>query len=209
MASKIAAAADPGSGDANPGGLTDDQIVKLRDLLGLTENADPAILGAALEALVSKFNADVEEDATTGGADEDTESDATDAPPADEDSADSEEEDPKKKVAASARPKTVTVDADQWDAVQEFMASAQKREAAEQRKRADEMVDAAFAAGKIGRQSVAAYKEMARNDFTGTEKVLGTLAASSAFPVNEVGHSAFTDDTTNIRDDAAYKNWSI
>lgn len=212
MARKIAAAADSGSGDANPGGLSDDQIVKLRDLLGLTEAADPAILGAALEALVSKFNADVEEDAADGGADEATEDQAAaDAGTADDTASTDDEEDPKKKVAASAAPGTVTVDRAQWDAVQEFMASAQKREAEARSVAADEMVDAAFAAGKIGRASVAAYKAQAHKDFDGTKSLLDTLAASSAFPVGEVGHglSASAADTTNVHNDAKFKNWSI
>ena len=212
MARSIAAAADPGSGDANPGGLSDDQIVKLRDLLGLTEAADPVVLGAALQALVSKFNADVEEDAADGGADEATEDQPAADTTAADDTASADGEDPaKKKVAASANPTTVTVDRAQWDDMQKFMASARKRDEAARSLAADEMVDAAFAAGKIGRASVAAYKAQAHKDFDGTKSILDTLAASSAFPVGEVGHglSASAADTTNVREDTKFKDWSL
>lgn len=206
MAQRIAAA--EASGDATSGGgLTDDQKAKLREVLGLTDAADDATFAAALEALVKKAQADAGEDAADGGADEGTEDAPSDPAPADG----APEEDPaKKKVAASTAPETVTVDAEQWNQVQQFMASARQREEADQVKRADDMVDAAFRAGKIGKPSVAAYKGMARSDYEGTKKVLDTLAASSAFPVSELGHSVdVVDAPEDVRDDAAYKTWEV
>lgn len=203
MAQRIAAA--EASGDATSGGgLTDDQKAKLREVLGLTDDADEATFTAALEALVKKAKVDAvdpEPTADPAPAAEPT----TDPAPA------AGEEDPaKKKVAASAAPETVTVDAEQWNQVQQFMASARQREEAEQVQRAHAMVDAAFRAGKIGKPSVAAYKGMARNDYEGTKKVLDTLAASSAFPVGEIGHSVDVGDTPeDVRDTAAYKTWEV
>nr|KZL96950.1 hypothetical protein AXX05_15830 [Tsukamurella tyrosinosolvens] len=210
MATQRIAAAEA-SGDATSGGgLTDDQKAKLREVLGLTDAADDATFAAALEALVKKAQADAGEDAADGGADEGTEAAPADPAPAEG----APEEDPaKKKVAASTgtqAPETVTVDAEQWNQVQQFMASARQREEAEQVKRADDMVDAAFRAGKIGKPSVAAYKGMARSDYEGTKKVLDTLAASSAFPVSELGHSVdVADAPEDVRDNAVYKAWEV
>lgn len=205
MAQRIAAA--EASGDATSGGgLTDDQKAKLREVLGLTDDADEATFTAALEALVKKAKVDAvdpEPTADPAPAAEPT----TDPAPA------AGEEDPaKKKVTASAAtvPGTVTVDAEQWNQVQQFMASARQREEAEQTKRADDMVDAAFRAGKIAKQSVVAYKGMARSDYEGTKKVLDTLAASSAFPVSEIGHSVdVADAPEDVRDSAAYQAWEV
>ena len=210
MATQRIAAAEA-SGDATSGGgLTDDQKAKLREVLGLTDAADDATFAAALEALVKKAQADAGEDTADGGADEGTE--AAPAAPAPADGA--PEDDPaKKKVAASTgtqAPETVTVDKGSWDEVQKFIASARKREETEQVERADAMVDAAFRAGKIAKPSVAAYKGMARNDYEGTKKVLDTLAASSAFPVSEIGHSVdVADAPEDVRDSAAYQAWEV
>lgn len=210
MATQRIAAAEA-SGDATSGGgLTDDQKAKLREVLGLTDAADDATFAAALEALVKKAQADAGEDTADGGADEGTEAAPADPAPADG----APEEDPaKKKVAASTgtqAPETVTVDAEQWNQVQQFMASARKREETEQVERADAMVDAAFRVGKIAKPSVAAYKGMARNDYDGTKKVLDTLAASSAFPVSEIGHSVdVADAPEDVRDSAAYQAWEV
>ena len=203
MARTIAAAADTGSGDANPGGLSTDQLTTLRELLGLTEAADPAILGAALEALVAKFNPAEAETPEQETAEEDA--------AAAEDTAadDTADEDPKKKVAASGAPATVTVDAAAFAAMQADVGRFREFEKVQARQRADQMVDAAFAAGKIGRGAVDGWKAQAHKDIDGTKSLLDTLAASSAFPVGEVGHSVLSADTTNVRDDAAYKNWSI
>lgn len=214
--SKIAAAA-PGSGDANPGGLTDDQLAKVRELCGLTEDADEAVLASALEALVAKVKAteDEPEDKSDTDAGDDTKTD-TDTDAGDESATGGEDpsDDPKKKKVAAGRngmgvPETVTVDAEQFAAMQADIGRFRAFEREQANKRADEMVDAAFAAGKIGRNSVAAYKSQARKDYAGTKSILDTLAASAAFPVGEVGHSAAVDDTPDVRENAAYKNWSI
>lgn len=198
------AAAAPGSGDANPGGLTDDQLAKLREAVGLTEDADPAVLASALEAVVTKVKAD---DSTDTGEEETEET--------------TEEDDPeKKKVAVAASrnkvgvptpsaPATVTVDAAQFSAMTETIGRFEQFEKEQAEKRADEMVDAAFKAGKIARPSVAAYKTLARNDYAGTKQVLDSLAASAAFPVGEFGHSVDAEPTNDVREDSTYKNWSI
>lgn len=190
---------------ANTTGLTDDQKAALRDVLGLTDQADDATFAAALEALVKKAQADAGEDAADGGADEATE----DASAGDSAAADDQTDDPKK-VAASAGTATVTIDAAAWDDLQTFIASAREREKADRERAADEMVDAAFKAGKIARTSVAAYKAQARKDPDGTKSILDTLAASAAFPVGELGHSVdVADNPEDVRTNAAYKNWSI
>ncbi len=211
MASKRIAAADAsGSGDANPGGLTDDQLAKLREACGLTEDADPAVLASALEALVSKVkSSDDTTEETTDTTEETTTSDTDTTDGGDED-------DPEKKkvaVAASrggaAVPQTVTVDAAQFASMTETLGRFEAFERAQAEKRADDMVEAAFKAGKIGRPSVAAYQALARNDFDGTKKVLDSLAASAAFSTGELGHSVDVSDTPDVRQDPAYKNWSI
>ncbi|UAJ16181.1 hypothetical protein SEA_MALIBO_4 [Gordonia phage Malibo] len=208
------AAAAPGSGDANPGGLTDDQLAKLREAVGLTEDADPAVLASALEAVVTKVKAD---DSTDTGEEETEETAETGT-----ETGSSEEDDPEKKkvaVAASrnkvgvptpaATPATVTVDAAQFSAMTETIGRFEQFEKEQAEKRADEMVDAAFKAGKIARPSVAAYKTLARNDYAGTKQVLDSLAASAAFPVGEFGHSVDAEPTNDVREDSTYKNWSI
>ncbi|AXH50467.1 capsid maturation protease [Gordonia phage Ruthy] len=208
--SKRVAAAAPGSGDANPGGLTDDQLAKLREAVGLTDDADPAVLASALEAVVTKVKAD---DSVETGEEETTDETS------ETDTAETEEEDPEKKrvaVAASVKPKqtadapqTVTVDAAAFSEMQATVGRFAQFEREQAEKRADEMVDAAFAAGKIARPSVAAYKTLARKDFAGTKQVLDSLAASSAFPVGQVGHSVDAEPTTDVSKDATYQNWSI
>jgi hypothetical protein len=190
----------------NSGGLTDDQKAALRDVLGLTDQADDATFAAALEALVKKAQADAGEDAADGGADEATEDASAGGDSA---AADDQTDDPKK-VAASVGTATVTIDAAAWDDLQTFIASAREREKADRERAADEMVDAAFKAGKIARTSVAAYKTAARKDPDGTKSILDTLAASAAFPVGELGHSVdVADNPEDVRTNAAYKNWSI
>ncbi|MGZ9830216.1 phage protease [Tsukamurella ocularis] len=206
MAQRIAAA--EASGDATSGGgLTDDQKAKLREVLGLTDDADEATFTAALEALVKKAKVDAVDPEPTADPAPAAEPTADPAPAA------GEEDPAKKKVAAKATddaPDTVTVDAEQWDEVQKFMASARQRQQADQEKAADDMVDAAFRAGKIGRNSVAAYKGLARKDYEGTKQALDSLAASSAFPVSELGHSVdVADAPEDVRQDDIYKAWEV
>ena len=122
----------------NSGGLTDDQKAALRDVLGLTDQADDATFAAALEALVKKAQADAGEDAADGGADEATEDASAGGDSA---AADDQTDDPKK-VAASVGTATVTIDAAAWDDLQTFIASAREREKADRERAADEMVDA-------------------------------------------------------------------
>jgi hypothetical protein len=182
---------------ANPGGLTDEQMTAIRGVLGLTEDADPDMVVAGLLALTQKVQNDDEaddaEDAADGGADEAAEGEATtDA----------------QKVAAS-KPGTVTVDAEKWAEVQEFMAAARRRDQADAEKRADDMVDAAFKAGKIGRTSVAQYKTLARANYADTKTLLDSIAASAAFPVDELGHGVDRDTEPNVRDNAVYKTWEV
>ena len=211
--SKRVAAAAPGSGDANPGGLTDDQLAKLREAVGLTDDADPAVLASALEAVVTKVKAD---DSVETGEEETTEETS------ETDTAETEEEDPeKKKVAVAASrnkmgvptpkgaPATVTVDAAQFSAMTETIGRFEQFEKEQAEKRADEMVEAAFKAGKIARTSKPEYIALARENYAGTKKLLDSLAASSAFPVGEFGHSVDAEPTTDVREDSTYKNWSI
>lgn len=196
---EVSAMAETTTPASNSGGLTDDQKAALRGVLGLTEDADDATFTAALEALVQKAKADSDEDAADGGADEATE----DKPAV-----------PAQPVAAARTelgvPKTVTVDAEQWDEVQKFMAASAKRDEAAQVKAADELVDSAFRAGKIGRNTVPAYKDLARADFARAKTVLDSIEASAAFPVGEIGHSVDVgDSTTDVRQDAKYQNWGF
>jgi len=192
-----ASSGENGSGASNPGDLSDDQVAALRNVLGLTEDADADTFVAALLALTSKLQAsDDSEDTADGGADEGAE-----AKPA--------------AVAASAAadgkaPSVVTVDAEQFAALQDSAARFAKFEQERADQAADTLVDEAFKAGKIGRSSVAAYKSMARADFGRAKAVLDTLAASSAFPVGEVGHSADeVNETNSVRENAQFKNWKV
>ncbi|URP21160.1 capsid maturation protease [Gordonia phage Francois] len=207
MARKIAAAAPGESGDANPGGLTDDQLAKVRELCGLTEEADPATLAAALNALVTKVNAEGTEAETETETETETEStESTESG----DETETETEDEKKKVAASgAGPKTVTVDAAQFSQMQATLGRFVEFEREQAEKRADDMVEAAFKAGKIARTSKPEYIALARANYDGTKKLLDKLAPSAAFSVGEMGHSVDVDPTTDVRDSDVYKNWSI
>jgi hypothetical protein len=163
----------------------------------LTEDATPDVVVAALLALTQKMQAvDEADDAEEEAAEEPA------APPA-----------PQPVAASAPKPNTVTVDAEKWGEVQSFMAAARKRDQAEAEKRGDDMVDAAFKAGKIGRTSVAQYKTLARTNYGETKKLLDSIAASSAFPVSELGHGVDSADddvtTSNVRENAAYKAWKV
>ncbi|QSL99871.1 capsid maturation protease [Gordonia phage Ayotoya] len=206
MARKIAAAAPGESGDANPGGLTDDQLAKVRELCGLTEEADPATLAAALNALVSKVNAEGTETST----ETETETESTESTESGDETETEDDDEKKNKVAASAAgPKTVTVDAAAFSEMQAAVGRFAKFEKDQAEKRADDMVEAAFKAGKITRTSKPEYIALARQNYDGTKKLLDKLAPSAAFSTGELGHSVDVAPTDDVRESDVYKNWSI
>ena len=200
-----AAMADTPTPASNPGGLTDEQMTAIRSACGLTDDATPDVVVAALLALTQKVQ-EVDEADDADGTDDDA-SDAAPAPapaPAPQQVAASKQD--------ADKPGTVTVDAEKWSEVQSFMAAARQREQDEAVKRADDMVTAAFKAGKIGRNSVPQYQALARANYGETKKLLDSIEASAAFPVSELGHGVDFDidpTTSTVRENAAYKAWEV
>ncbi|PPJ31903.1 hypothetical protein C5E45_32960 [Nocardia nova] len=180
--------AAPADGAPTEGGsgveLTNEQLAALRTALGLADDADIDAIVTAIQNLV-KASADQAQQAAADAA---TAADA---------------------VAASKLPDgVVTVDSGRLAALE---ANSAKFEAFLAKQRRDDIEVALSGAIKEGRITPAnkeAWRKTLDNDLEHGKTLLASMAANSAVPVSELGHSTEPADTS-VADDPRFKEWSI
>lgn len=180
--------AAPADGAPNEGGsgveLTNEQLAALRTALGLADDADIDAIVTAIQDLASTA-ADQAQQAADDAA---TAADA---------------------VAASKLPDgVVTVDSGRLAALE---ANSAKFEAFLASKRRDDIEVALSGAIKDGRITPAnkeTWRKTLDNDLEHGQTLLASMAANSAVPVSELGHSTEPVEA-KVADDPRFKEWSL
>lgn len=162
--------------------ITDEQLAALRTALGLAEDADLAAIIAAVETVT-----------------EDSEDTETPAVPA-----------AAPQAAAGRMPDgVVAVDSGRLAALEadsarfgEFLANKRKADI-------EDVLSSAISEGRITPANRETWRKTLDADLDQGRALLASMTANSAVPVSELGHSTEPADTTDVRESATYKGWSI
>ncbi|QBG78479.1 capsid maturation protease [Gordonia phage MintFen] len=188
--SKPAAGAD---GATTEGGsdveITNEQLAALRTALGLADDVDLDGIITAVEE-VAKKAADNTEDTTAG-----------DGTPAGTPAAAS--------AGAGLPDGVVAIDAGRLETLEANSARFAAHLENERKAGIEKTLASAISEGRI----TPANKETWRKSFDANpehaRELLASMTPNSAVPVHELGHSTEPADTTDVREDPAYKNWSV
>ncbi|QFG09630.1 capsid maturation protease [Gordonia phage Pipp] len=196
--SKPAAGAD---GVTTEGGsdveITNEQLAALRTALGLEDDVDlDGIIGAAEE--VAQKAADNTEDSTTTG---DGTPPAGDATPSGTSAAAS--------AGAGLPDGVVAIDAGRLATLETNSTRFAEYLENERKAGIEKTLNSAISEGRI----TPANKETWRKSFDANpehaRELLASMTPNSAVPVHELGHSTEPADIADVREDPAYKNWSV
>ncbi|UVF60278.1 capsid maturation protease [Gordonia phage Murp] len=188
--SKPAAGAD---GVTTEGGsdveITNEQLAALRTALGLEDDVDlDGIIGAVEE--VAQKAADTTEDTTAG-----------DDTPAGT---------PAAAAAGAGLPDgVVAIDAGRLATLEANSSRFAEHLENERKSGIEKTLNAAISEGRITPANKETWRKSFDKDPEGAKELLASMSPNSAVPVQELGHSTEPADTTAVREDPAYKNWSI
>ncbi|QMU19012.1 phage protease [Gordonia rubripertincta] len=186
--SKPAAAAD---GEPTEGGsgveITNEQLAALRTALGLADDVDIDGIIAAAEETAKKAN---EETTDTSAGTPDGQQAAASA-------------------GAGLPDGVVAIDAGRLATLEQNSARFAEHLENERKASMEQRLNSAISEGRI----TPAHKETWRKSFDqnpeSAAELLASMAPNSAVPVSELGHSTEPADISDVREDPAYKNWSI
>ncbi|QFG08065.1 capsid maturation protease [Gordonia phage PCoral7] len=186
--SKPAAAAD---GEPTEGGsgveITNEQLAALRTALGLADDVDIDGIIAAAEETAKKAN---EETTDTSAGTPDGQQAAASA-------------------GAGLPDGVVAIDAGRLATLEQNSARFAEHLENERKASIEQRLNSAISEGRI----TPAHKETWRKSFDqnpeSAAELLASMAPNSAVPVSELGHSTEPADISDVREDPAYKNWSI
>ncbi|QCG77587.1 head maturation protease [Gordonia phage Fairfaxidum] len=186
--SKPAAAAD---GEPTEGGsgveITNEQLAALRTALGLADDVDIDGIIAAAEETAKKTN--VETTDTSAGTPDGQQAAAS--------------------AGAGLPDGVVAIDAGRLATLEQNSARFAEHLENERKASIEQRLNSAISEGRI----TPAHKETWRKSFDqnpeSAAELLASMAPNSAVPVSELGHSTEPADISDVREDPAYKNWSI
>ncbi|QDF17099.1 head maturation protease [Gordonia phage William] len=186
--SKPAAAAD---GEPTEGGsgveITNEQLAALRTALGVADDVDIDGIIAAAEETAQKAN---EETTDTSAGTPDGQQAAASA-------------------GAGLPDGVVAIDAGRLATLEQNSARFAEHLENERKASIEQRLNSAISEGRI----TPAHKETWRKSFDqnpeSAAELLASMAPNSAVPVSELGHSTEPADISDVREDPAYKNWSI
>ncbi|MGI5222180.1 phage protease [Nocardia sp. CA-290969] len=182
-----AAAADGATTEGGSGvELTNEQLAALRTALGLADDADIDAIVTAIQELATKVAEQAEQTAT----------EATEAA---------------EQIAAASRlPEgVVTVDSGRLAALEADSAQFKSYLAERRRDEIDGVLASAIKEGRITPANKETWRKTLDSDLDHGKTLLASMAPNTAVPVAELGHATEAADITDVRENAAYKNWSI
>ncbi|MGV9666942.1 phage protease [Nocardia niigatensis] len=165
--------------------ITNEQLAALRTALGLADTADLNAIITAIQDLATAAADQAQQDAQA-------------------------QADAAAQVAAGRLPAgAVAIDTGRLAALEadsrEFKAHLARQRTAE----IDVALSTAISEGRITPANRETWRKTLDADLDHGRTLLASMAPNTAVPVSELGHATEAADITDVRNDAAYKNWSI
>ncbi|WP_062367912.1 phage protease [Gordonia sp. QH-12] len=160
--------------------ITNEQLAALRTALGLADDVDLDGIITAVQELAKKSE-DAESDGGTPAA-------ASTAPLPDG---------------------VVAVDAGRLATLEANSARFAEHLEDERKRHIEAKLDAAIAEGRITPANRETWRKTFEANADQAAELLASMAPNSAVPVGELGHSTEPADTTDVREDDKFKNWSL
>ena len=190
--------------------ITNEQLAALRTALGLADDADLSAITDAAKAIGDQLPTLREALGLAEGATIDDIVKAVQEAVKDKPANDGAPTDGQPAAASTKLPQgVVAVDAGRLATLEANSARFAEHLENERRAGIEKTLNAAISEGRI----TPTHKESWRKSFEANadqaRDLLATLAPNSAVPVSELGHATEPADLSDVRDSAAYKNWSL